>query len=208
MRILALIGMMVGLGVWPVHALSQEVVTDQVSITSGRGQLFGITSGEGIARKFLAAGEEILVVETKGVTGYVQTTKRLLGFSGTLQRWVEMNLSSAEQVAKWTVTPRMIVVQGREAVYGFQSDLGRWKREAWGAGEALVNSVVDDYVGVVVTNRRVLGFSALTGGFFSQDLPSGNSIQDMQVNDNVVIIQLSGLTLVFRSGLAIWAELP
>lgn len=208
MRILALIGMMVGLGVWPVHALSQEVVTDQVSITSGRGQLFGITSGEGIARKFLAAGEEILVVETKGVTGYVQTTKRLLGFSGTLQRWVEMNLSSAEQVAIWTVTPRMIVVQGREAVYGFQSDLGRWKREAWGAGEVLVNSVVDDYVGVVVTNRRVLGFSALTGGFFSQDLPSGNSIQDMQVNDNVVIIQLSGLTLVFRSGLAIWAELP
>ena len=208
MRILALLLMLVGLGLWPGHALTQEVVTDQVSITSSRGQLFGITSGEGIARKFLASGEDILVVETKGVTGYVQTTTRLLGFSGRLQRWVDMNLSSAEQVAKWTVTPRMIVVQGREAVYGFQSDLGRWKREPWGAGEVFVNSVVDDYVGVLITNRRALGFSALTGGFFTKDLPSGNPILNMQVNDNVAIIHLSGLTMVFRSGLAIWAELP
>lgn len=209
-RILALTGMMIGLGfgIWSGYALSQEVITDQVSITSGRGQLFGITSGEGIARKFLAAGEEILAVETKGVTGYVQTTKRLLGFSGRLQRWVDMNVSSGELVTKFSVTPRMIVVQGREAVYGFQSDLGRWKREPWGAGEILVNSVVDDYVAAVITNRRVLGFSALTGGFFSQDLPSGNAIQDTQVNDHVVIIQLSGLTLVFRSGLAVWTELP
>jgi hypothetical protein len=119
-----------------------------------------------------------------------------------------MNLSSGEQVSKLAVTPRMIVIQGREAMYGFQSDLGRWKREPWGAGETVVNSLVDDYVGVVITNRRALGFSAFTGGFFSQDLPSGNSIQDIQVNDNVVIIQLSGLMLVFRSGLAIWAELP
>jgi hypothetical protein len=208
MRILALILMMVGLGLWPGSGWSQEVITDQVSITSSRGQLFGITSGEGVARKFLASGEDILVVETKGVTGFVQTTQRLLGFSGRLQRWVDINISSAEQIAKWTVTPRMIIVQGREAVYGFQSDLGRWKREPWGAGESFVKSVVEDFVGVLITNRRALGFSALTGGFFSKDLPSGNPILNMQVNDNVVIIHLSGLTLVFRSGLAIWAELP
>ena len=209
MRILALMSMMVGLwGISPGQALAQEVITDEVSITSGRGQLFGITSGEGIARKFLAAGEEILAVEAKGITGFAHTTKRLLGFSGKLQRWVEMNLSSAEQVDKWTVTPRMIVVHGREAVYGFQSDVGRWKREPWGAGEIVLTSVVEDHVGVVITNRRTLGFSAFTGGFFSQDLPPGKSIQDMQANDNVVIIHLSGLTLVFRSGLGIWAELP
>jgi hypothetical protein len=208
MRNLALILMMVELGLWPGSGWSQELITDQVSITSSRGQLFGITSGEGVARKFLASGEDILVVETKGVTGFVQTTQRLLGFSGRLQRWVDINISSAEQIAKWTVTPRMIIVQGREAVYGFQSDLGRWKREPWGAGESFVKSVVEDFVGVLITNRRALGFSALTGGFFSKDLPSGNPILNMQVNDNVVIIHLSGLTLVFRSGLAIWAELP
>ncbi|HNP27467.1 MAG TPA: hypothetical protein PKK23_00390 [Nitrospirales bacterium] len=197
-----------GMAVWPLQVWSQEVITDQVSITTGRGQLFGITSGEGIARTFLASGEEILVVETKGLTGYVQTTKRLLGFSGRLQRWVDINLSSAEEILNRTVTPRMIVVQGREGVYGFQSDLGRWKREPWGAGETLITNVVEDHVGVLITNRRALGFSAFTGGFFSQDLPSGNTIEQIQVNDNVVVIHLSELMLVFRSGLAIWAVLP
>lgn len=170
--------------------------------------LFGITAGEGIARQFLASGEDILVVEAKGVTGYVQTTKRLLGFSGRLQRWVDMSFSSAEQIVKGTVTPRMIVVQGREALYGFQSELGRWKREPWGAGETFVNSIIEDQVGVVITNRRALGFSAFTGGFFSQNLPNDSMIDEVQVNDNVVIIHLAGLKLVFRSGLAIWTELP
>ncbi len=202
--------MMLGweLGVSPSPALTQEVLTDQVSITSGRGMLFGITAGEGIARQFLASGEEILSVETKGVTGYVLTTKRLLGFSGRLQRWVDINLASSERIVNDSVTPRMIVVQGREALYGFQSDLARWKREPWGAGETFVNSVIKDQVGVVITNRRALGFSAFTGGFFSEDIPSGNAILDLQVNDNVVVIHLSGLKLVFRSGLAIWAQLP
>lgn len=208
MPLLVLIMTLVGLGFWPDRAPAQEVLTDEVSITSERGQLFGITAGEGIARQFLTSGESILVVETKGITGYVQTTKRLLGFSGRLQRWVDIQLSSAEEVAKWTVTPRMVVVQGREAVYGFQSDLGRWKKESWGAGEILVRGIVDDHVGVLITNRRALGFSAFTGGFFSKDLPSGNAIQNVEINDNVVIIRLSALTLVFRSGLAIWAELP
>jgi hypothetical protein len=210
MRILAFIVILVGLelGLWPRPALTQAVLTDQVSITSGNGQLFGLTGGEGIARQFLASGEEILMVEAKGVTGYVQTTKRLLGFSGRLQRWVDINLSSAEKIVDWMVTSRMIVVNGREAVYGFQSDAGRWKKESWGAGENLVKSVIEDHVGVIITTRRALGFSAFTGGFFSQDLPSGNAIRETQVNDNVVMIHLSGLTLVFRSGVAIWAELP
>jgi hypothetical protein len=121
---------------------------------------------------------------------------------------VDINLSSAEKIVDWMVTSRMIVVNGREAVYGFQSDAGRWKKESWGAGENLVKSVIEDHVGVIITTRRALGFSAFTGGFFSQDLPSGNAIRETQVNDNVVMIHLSGLTLVFRSGVAIWAELP
>jgi hypothetical protein len=209
MRMRSVLAMVLwGLVVGPSQVWSQEVLTDQVSITSARGQLFGITSREGIARQVLASGEEVLVVEAKGLTGYVLTTRRLLGFSGRLQRWVEMNLSSSEQVVTSTVTPRMIIVQGRDSVYGFQSDLGRWKRDSWGAGETLVESVIDENVGVVITNRRALGFSALTGGFFSQDLPSDNSIQRLEVNDNIVIIHLSGLMLVFRSGLAIWAVLP
>ncbi len=190
------------------QALAQAVMTDQVSITSGKGQLFGITATEGIARQFLASGEDILVMEAKGVTGFVHTSHRLLGLSGKLQRWADITLSSPEKIVQWWVTPRMVIVQGREAVYGFQSDAGRWKKESWGAGELFVESVVEDHIAVLVSNRRALGFSAFTGGFYSQDLLPGNSIQDMEVNDNVVILHLSGTTLVFRSGLAIWAELP
>jgi len=70
--------------------LAQDFTTDQVSIVVERGQIYGITPGEGIARQFLSSGEEILILESQGVTGYVQTTKRLLGFSGRMRRWVEL----------------------------------------------------------------------------------------------------------------------
>jgi hypothetical protein len=190
------------------HAAAQNVITDQDAITSGQGKLFGLTPGEGISREILASGEDVLVIETKGVTGFVQTSTRLLGFSGRLNRWVELTLATGEQIIKWKVTSRMVVVQGRKAAYGFQSDRGRWKREPWGAGESLKNSAVKAHIAVMVTNRRALGFSAFTGGFFPQDLPAGNQIQEIEINDNVVILHLSGFMLVFRSGLAIWAELP
>ena len=190
------------------NAAAQNVITDQVAITSEQGKLFGLTSGEGISREFLASGEDVLVIEAKGVTGFVQTSTRLLGFSGRLNRWVDLTLPTGEQIIKWKVTSRMIVVQGRKAAYGFQSDRGRWKREPWGAGESLKTSAVKAHIAVMVTNRRALGFSAFTGGFFSRDLPAGNQIQEIEINDNVVILHLSGFMLVFRSGLAIWAELP
>jgi hypothetical protein len=190
------------------HAAAQNVITDQVAITSGQGKLFGLTPGEGISREILASGEDVLVIETKGVTGFVQTSTRLLGFSGRLNRWVELTLPTGEQIIKWKVTSRMIVVQGRVAAYGFQSDRGRWKRESWGAGESLQHSAVKGDIAVMVTNRRALGFSAFTGGFFPRDLPVGNQIQEIQINDNVVILHLPSLMLVFRSGLAIWAQLP
>lgn len=197
-----------GLGIGGNGSEAHDVVADRVGITSGQGQLFGMTSGEGITRQVLGAGEQVLVMEAKGVTGFVQTTTRLFGFSGTLQRWVSITLPTSDHILKWAVTPRMIIVQGQQATYGFQSDRGRWKREPWGAGESLQESAVKDSIAVLVTDRRALGFSAVTGGFFSQDLPVGNHIHDIQINDHVVILHLSDFMLVFRSGLAIWAKLP
>ena len=187
---------------------AHEVLTDQVGLTVAQGKLFGVTSQEGITSKRLAAGEQVLVMKAKGVTGFVQTTTRLLGFSGTLQRWVPITLSTSERILKWTVTSRMIIVEGQQSTYGFQSDRGRWKHERWGAGESLQTSAVEDSIAVMVTDRRVLGFSAFTGGFFPRDLPVDNQIYDIQINDNMVILHLSDSMLVFRSGLAIWAELP
>lgn len=192
----------------PLLSLAQNLITDQVSITVERGKIFGITSGEGIARQFLASGEEILVLETQGVTGYVQTTKRLLGFSGRMLRWVEFPLSSGEEIVEWTVTPWMVVVIGKRQGYGFQSDLGRWKKESWGAGEMVGHVRVKSHVGLVTTNRRAMAFSAITGGFFSQDLLVPIGSRDVQINDHIVLLHMEARTFVFRSGLALWTELP
>ena len=41
------------------NAAAQNVITDQVAITSGQGKLFGLTSGEGISREILASGEDV-----------------------------------------------------------------------------------------------------------------------------------------------------
>lgn len=192
----------------PSPGLGQDLITNQVSIIVERGQIFGITPGEGIARQFLSSGEEILFLESKGVTGYVQTTKRLLGFSGRMRRWVELPLSSGEQVVESTVTPWMVVVIGKRQGYGFQSDLARWKKETWGAGEMVEQVRVKSHVALVGTNRRALAFSAITGGFFSQDLLQPLSMQNVQINDHIVLLHEEARTFVFRSGLAIWAELP
>ncbi len=196
------------LGGWHGVSDAHEVLTDRVSIATAQGQLFGLTSREGIARQVLGAGEEVLTIESKGVTGFVHTTERLLGFSAALQRWVSFPTPTAEHILKWTVTSRMIIVHGEQAMYGFQSDRGRWKRETLGAGEMLQQRAVKDSVAVFVTNRRALGFSSITGGFFPRDLPVGQQMSDIQINDNVIILHLSGSMLVFRSGLAIWADLP
>ncbi len=204
---LTIIGSLV-IALWNDVSYAQEVLTDRVSITTDQGLLYGLTSGEGIARQVLAAGESILAIEAKGLTGFVQTTTRLHGFSGELQRWISISTSTAEHILKWTVTSRMIIVHGAQAMYGFQSDRGRWKREAFGAGETLKHRAVKDSIAVFITNRRALGFSSFTGGFFPRDLSVGNSKVDIQINDNVIILQLSDSLLVFRSGLAIWAELP
>ena len=202
-----LIGSVIFLG-WSGMSSAQEMLTDRVSITTRQGQLFGLTSREGIARQVLGAGEEVLTIEAKGLTGFVLTTERLFGFSGLLQRWVSIPISTAEHILKRTVTSRMIIVHGEQAMYGFQSNRGRWKREAFGAGETLKHRAVKDSIAVFITNRRALGFSSFTGGFFPRDLPVGNSIVDIQINDSVIILHLSDSMLVFRSGLAIWAQLP
>ena len=188
--------------------LAQDLITDQVGIVVERGQIYGITPAEGIVRQFLSSGEEILILESQGVTGYVQTTKRLLGFSGRMRRWVELSLASNEQIVEFTVTPWMVVVIGKRQGYGFQSDLGRWKKESWGAGEAVEHVRVKSHVALVGTNRRAVAFSAVTGGFFSLDLLQPLLMENVQINDHIVLLHEAARTFVFRSGLAIWAELP
>ncbi|GJL53276.1 MAG: hypothetical protein NPIRA02_04080 [Nitrospirales bacterium] len=186
---------------------AQERLTDQVDVTVSKGRVLGIHRGEGIARIPLAAGEDIEKLQAKGVTGYVQTSLRLLGYSGALQRWSTQKLDVSEQVLEAYVTPRLILVVGERRVYGFQGEVGRWKVQELRPREALRHVIVKDHVAVLITANQVLGFSAFTGGFFSKDLPISQEMVSSQGNDNIVILRFPDRQLLFRSGLAMWTEL-
>jgi hypothetical protein len=54
-----------GVGIGENASDAHDVVTDRVGITFGQGHLFGMTSGEGITRQVLGAGEQVLVMEAK-----------------------------------------------------------------------------------------------------------------------------------------------
>lgn len=188
-------------------AWAQERITDQVAVTVSKERLLGIHRGEGIARLPLLAGEEILKIQSRGINGFVHTSLRLLGFSGTLQRWSELQLDVSELVNNSYVTPRMILVIGEKHLYGFQGGIGRWKVEDFRPRETLIQSIVKDHVAVFITSHQALGFSAFTGGFFPKDLPLASEIVTSRANDNIVLLILKDKQLLFRSGLAIWAEL-
>ncbi len=186
---------------------AHERITDQVTVTVNKGRLLGIHSGEGIARLSLAAGEDIVAIKAKGLTGFVQTSARLLGYSGTFQRWSERRLDVSEHIHDVHVTPRLVLVVGEQHVYGFHENAGQWKVESLRPRETPKHLIVQDHVAVIITNHQAFGFSAFTGGFFSKDLPLTDTEIRSEANDNIVILHLSDRQLVFRSGLAIWTEL-
>ena len=186
---------------------AQERITDQVTVTVNKGRVLGIHRGEGIARLPLAAGENIIAIKAKGLTGFVQTSARLLGYSGTFQRWSERRLDVSEHIHDIYVTPRLVLVVGEQQVYGFHENAGQWKVESLRPREILKHIIVQDHVAVIITSRQAFGFSAFTGGFFSKDLPLTDTEIKSEANDNIVILHLSDRHLVFRSGLAVWTEL-
>ena len=188
-------------------ANAQDRITDQVAVTVVRNQVFAITPREGLARIGLSAGEEVLAVEARGINALVHTSIRLLGFSADVQRWVEQRTDIFESFLERRVTSRFILVRTNKRLYGFQSPLGRWKVEEVGPREETRDVLVGEHVAVVVTERRALAFSAFTGGFFAQDLQPDEAVIESTVNDNIVVLSTPSRRLIFRSQLAVWAEL-
>ncbi|MCA9471639.1 MAG: hypothetical protein MRJ96_12500 [Nitrospirales bacterium] len=202
--VIILIGAMLSL---PYLSWSQSPVTDQVAVTESQGIILGIHQGEGIARVPLAAGETIITKQAKGITGFVQTSLRLLGYSGRLQRWSPQEFDVSERMLETFVSPRLILVVSERRLYGFQTEIGRWKVQDLRPRDSMQQIIVKDHVAVLVGSDRVFGFSAFTGGFFLKDLPLSEEITNIQANDNIVILQFQEKQLIFRSGLALWAEI-
>ncbi len=190
----------------PIVAHAQAKISDEVGVVVSQGRLLGITGGGGFVRARLSAGETVLLTESKGINALVQTSDRLLGFSGPVQRWREQRLDISESVQKIQVTSRLIFVRTDKRLYGFQGPIGRWKVQDLGVQEEHLQTVVQDHVAVVVTDRRVLGFSTFTGGFFAEDLSNDETIEYVEANDNIIVLFTSSRKLIFRSRLAVWAE--
>lgn len=188
-------------------ATAQEKITDQVAVIVLNNQVLAATPDEGFARVELAAGERVLNTEARGLNAFVQTSTRLLGFSGKLQRWTEQRTDLYEQIIEKRVTPRLIFVRTNKRVYGFLALFGQWRSEELGTREEFREVTVADHIAVVVTERRALAFSAFTGGFFSIDLHLDERVTDTVANDNIIILITPVRRLVFRSQLRVWAEL-
>lgn len=193
--------------VGPDIVQGQEKISDEVAVTVAAGQLLGFTSGSGVVRARLSAGETVVFHESKGINAVVQTPGRLLGFSGSAQRWDAQRLDVSEQVEKIQVTARLIFVRTDKRLYGFQGPIGRWKGRDLGVQEEHRQTIVQDHIAVVVTDRRVLGFSTFTGGFFEEDLSNDEVIEQVEANDNIIVLFTAARKLVFRSRLAVWAEI-
>ena len=148
-----------GLAIVPILLQSQtidaqEKITDQVAVIVMKNRIYAATTEEGLTRVELAAGEEVLAVEARGINALVQTSTRLLGFSAKTQRWAEQRTDLYEQILEKQVTPRLIFVKTNKRLYGFQGLAGRWNVEELGAREELRAVTVKDHLLVAVTERR------------------------------------------------------
>ena len=189
-----------------IQGYAQDKISDQVAVTVLPHSVIGITGGSGLIKSRLSAGERVIAKEARGILAFVQTTHRLLGFASPLQRWREERLDVSETIQTFHVTPRLILVQTDRHVFGFQGSQGVWKKMDLGLQEEIRRIVTGDNVAIVITNRNVLGFSAFTGGFFAEDLSNDEVVRDIRINDNIAILEMVSRQLIFRSQLAVWAE--
>ena len=190
-----------------LFAAGQDRIADQVAVTVVGDQVFAATPGQGLIPARLSNSEAVLAIEARGINAFVQTSVRLLGFSVEVKQWAAQGTDTDERVIERRITPRLIWVRTNKRLYGFQGLTARWKAGELRFQEELREVLVGENIAVVVTTQRALGFSAFTGGFFSQDLESDEKMGEATVNDNVVILSTSKRRLIFRSQLAIWAEL-
>ena len=188
------------------HVYGQDKFSDQVGVAILPHAVIGVTSGSGLIKARLSAGERVIATESKGILAFVHTSSRLLGFTSVLQRWREKRLDLSETIQAFHVTPRLILVQTDRHLFGFQGSQGVWKMWDLSLREVVRQIVAEDNVAVVITNKNVLGFSAFTGGFFPEDLSNDEIVQEVNINDNIAILKMPSRQLIFRSQLAVWAE--
>jgi len=186
---------------------AEEKITDQVGVAVLKNKVYGAAPRGQLALFELSAGEEVLEIKSRGINSFVRTSIRLLGFSGAVQQWSERRPNLFDPFIESIVTPQLIFVRNQKTLYGFQGLRAQWKKEELDTHEEFKEVLYGENLVVAITSRRVLALSAFTGGFFSRDLSRQEEFLGKVVNDNIAILTTSHRRLIFRSKLAIWAEL-
>lgn len=181
----------------PVDVLV-TVVKDKVVALPGRGSP---------VEEALGVNETVVTTAAKGLAGFAQTSRRLLGFSTGLLRWTEVQLEVEERVDHHQVLPRLIVVQTNRRVHGFQENRGHWFTEDLGPNETVKHRRARGHLGIVVTSERALAISAFTGGFFWVRLSPNELVQSIDQTNDAAVVRTTARQLAFRSQTGFWTEM-
>lgn len=177
-----------------------------VMVTAAKDKVIALPAGGSQIEEGLGLNETVVKIESRGQTGYAQTSTRLLGFSSELRRWTDVSLSVQERVERQQILPRAIVVQSDRQLYGFQEGRGHWTAESLGAGETVKRLQGRGHVVVALTSERALAFSSFTGGFFSTSWSTDERVLSVDESNDVFMIRTSSRTLIFRSQTTEWTE--
>lgn len=189
----------------PTWSLSQAG-GGQVTVTPTTDKVIAWSAAGGGVEESLQPGESIVTSGSRGHTGFVQTTHRLLGFSAGLRQWREVRLGVEERVGHHQLQPFLILAHTNQQVYGFQETRGHWTSVALGPNELVSQLRGHGHVAVAVTNERALGFSTYTGGFFDIAWTPQERVLSIDGGQNAMVVRTSSRTVIFKSQSNGWTE--
>ncbi|MBK9305530.1 MAG: hypothetical protein IPM58_00175 [Nitrospira sp.] len=201
---IVLLLLIVGFGSGPVAA---QVHPIEVLVTIVEDKVVALPGGGSPVEEALGVNESIVTTAAKGPAGFVQTSRRLLGFSSALHRWTEVQLDVEEHVEQHQTLPRLVIVHTNRRIHGFQESRGHWFSEALGPNETVTQLRGRGHVMVVVTSERALAISAFTGGFFWVRLSPNELVQSIDHNNDAAVVRTTARQLAFRSQAGFWTEM-
>lgn len=178
----------------------------QVTVTPMPEKVIAWSAAGGGVEESLQPGESIVTSGSRGHTGFVHTSHRLLGFSGGLRQWRDVRLGVEERVGRYQLQPFLILAHTNQQVLGFQETRGHWTSMALGPNETVSHLRGHGHVAVAITNERALGFSTYTGGFFDIAWTPQERVLSVDGGQNAMVVRTSARTVIFKSQSNGWTE--
>lgn len=178
----------------------------QVTVTATPGKVIAWSAAGGGVEESLQTGESIVTSGSRGHTGFVHTSHRLLGFSAGLRQWRDVRLGVDERLGRYQLQPFLILAHTNQQVLGFQATRGHWTSMALGPNETVSHLRGHGHVAVAITNERALGFSTYTGGFFVIAWTPQERVLSVDGGQNAMVVRTSTRTVMLQSQSNGWTE--